>query len=484
MKTHFPHALALLTVALLSSGCPTESPPPTPTSVCPLAEAPPVEGGLLVPAVDDVAFAPREGWPADAPMRQLGTATRGDIQQLEVDARGCIWVLRGEGPDELTARENTLLEIHGLEGQRLRRLAREDNVHPLQFVLHPSGEVTLFEFVNQPGGRDFRLRLRRLAADGRLLTERLFEDAGRPEERVSYATLDGSLTPQPVERDMSVWLSTSFAHIRAVAQGEEVLFLAWTYGVKLYRLDAALRTRWDVQAMPDNDSMVGLVPQELLTLDARGNALVAWTVSDRQAEAYRRHFGRAVPWEDDTFKVLVQRYSAQGVFQQLRTFGHPGTELVSGMALRGDELLLGADLLIAKHDRPNDTLEHELLLLRGRMEDGTQTLARVMDVSREDYLEDFKVDEQGACYFAGITDALQVDTNSVVEYGQGLILRTSADGEEREVLRLPGPRHVRVRRIALAPGGGVVFAGTFDEFITHTPKEEQWQRTMLGFHRF
>jgi hypothetical protein len=139
MKARLPHALALLTLALLSSGCPTENPTPPSTSVCPLAEAPTVEGGLLVPAVDDLAFAPREGWPTDAPMRRLGTA--------------------------------------------------------------PAGDMTL---------------------------------------------------------------------------------------------------------------------------------------------------------------------------------GHPGTELVSGMALHGDELLLGADLLMTKHDRPNDTLEHELLLLRGRVEDGTQTLARVM----------------------------------------------------------------------------------------------------------
>jgi hypothetical protein len=71
-----------------------------------------------------------------------------------------------------------------------------------------------------------------------------------------------------------------------------------------------------------------------------------------------------------------------------------------------------------------------------------------------------------------------------VEYGQGLLLKTSADGEERKVLRLPGPRHVRVRRIALAPDGGVVFAGTFDGSITHTPQDEQRQPTMLGLHRF
>ncbi|XXF76259.1 hypothetical protein P2318_24815 [Myxococcaceae bacterium GXIMD 01537] len=481
-------ALALLTLALVSGGCPAAENPPDDTprpSVCPLAQqTSAAEGSLLVPAVDDVAFAPREGWPTDAPMRQLGTGFMGDISQLEVDARGCIWVLWSEGDDEGAIRENTQLQIHGLEGPRLRTLAREDNVHPRQFVLHPSGEVTLFELVKQPGGRSFRLRLRRLSEDGRLLTERFFEDAGRPEERVLYATQDGSLVTRPVEGDMSVWVNTWGSHIRAVAQGEEVLFLAWTYGVKLYRLDASLRTQWDVQVMPDNDSMVGLVPQELLTLDAQGNALVAWTVRDTQAEAYRRHFSRAVPWEDKTFMVLVQRYSPQGAFQYLQTLGHAGTVLVSGMAVRGDELLLGADVLITKHDRPNDTLESEFLLLRGNLKEGAQTLARVMDVSREDYLEDFKMDARGACYFAGITDALQADSNSVVEYGQGIIMKTSEDGVEREVLRLPGPRHVRVRRIALAPQGGVVFAGTFDGFITHTPKNEQHQRTMLGYHRF
>lgn len=484
MKTRFPHVLALFIVALVAAGCPAEDPPVTtpPSLECPLAQTA-AEGSLLVPARDDVAFAPREGWPANAPVRQLGTSDWGEVTQLEVDSRGCVWVLRRQGTNATAA--TGVLEIHELRGQRLRELALDENAEPVHFVLHPDGAVTLFETVRVSTRGEQRLRLRRLDAEGRLLAERVFEDAGRPEERVRYATRSGSLATEPIDGDMALWVGAWSTHVQGVAQGDALFFLAWTYGVKLYRLDASLQTRWDVQVMPDTDELGRGTPQELLTLDGRGNVLVAWGLNDRQAEAYRRHFGRALPWREDPYEVAVQRYSPEGVLQQTRTFSHAGGgERVMGMAARGDELLLGADVLLTKHDRPNDTREAEFLLLRGPQEDGAQTLARVLDVSREDYLSDFKVDAAGACYFAGSTDALQVDTNSVVEYGKGVILKTGVDDGERRTLTLPGPRNVAVQRIALTPDGGLVFAGIFDGPITHTPQGEWQQKTMLGFHRF
>lgn len=489
-----PHALAplrsalvLLTLALASSGCTPEDPPePTPPQpVCPLNQTA-AEGSLLLPAADDVAFAPREGWPADAPARQVGSASWGAISQLAVDPRGCIWMIRREGPDAISA--TGVLEIHGLGGQKLRALAWEKDVEPVHFVLHSNGDVTLFEVQRVSTRGEQRLRLRRLDARGRLLAERLFEDAGRPEERVRYATWDGSLATEPLEGDMALWSGSWSTHIQAVAQGDGLFFVAWTYGVKLYRLDASLQTLWDVQVMPDSDELGRGSTQEQLTLDERGNVLVAWNLNERQAEAYRRHFDRPLPWRGDVHAIAVQRYSPEGTLQHTQTFGHSGPsggpERVRGIALRGGELLLGADVHAIKHDRPNDTLESELLLFRGGMEDGVQSLDRVLDVSREDALEDFKVDAEGACYLAGITDALQVDTNSLVEDGKGLILRTGVEGGERQVLTLPGPRNVVVQRIALTPDGGVVFAGTFDGPITHTPAGEGHQKTMLGFHRF
>ena len=68
----------------------------------------------------------------------------------------------------------------------------------------------------------------------------------------------------------------------------------------------------------------------------------------------------------------------------------------------------------------------------------------------------------------GRTDYVQVDTNSEVENGKGLLLTLGPDLSRQAVLALPMPRDVQLRALRLLPDGDAVLAGTRDGPLTHT----------------
>ncbi|MCY1079250.1 hypothetical protein [Archangium lansingense] len=438
----------------------------------------------LRPAPDEVPLTQREGWPGAVQVRPVGEAFSGDVLQLEADPKGRIWLLRSEKANGSSSQDAvTTLEVYEADGRRALVLAREEGVLPWRFALHPSGEVTLFEFVKATDARTIRLRLRRLSPEGAVTRERLFEDEGRPEERLYYDLDQREILSISTDTDpRDVWPTPKHARLRAVVLGEEAVFMAMSHGVKLYRLDAELQTRWSSQVMPAN-YWNGLLhsDQEQLAQDEQGNILVAWSMLASQAQAYRLHFGRALHWSGGLRDIVVLRFGQDGQFQLAQTFGREGDEVeLAGLAAHRGEVVLGAMENILKSDRPNDTTEWDLVLMRGRMEDGALSLHRTLDISREDWLHDFRIDAHGHCYFAGTTDFVQADTNSWIEPGKGLLLKTDENGDQLGLLTLTGPRHVEVTHLAFRPDGTIQFGGTSDGPLTHTPLDEWFNETVLG----
>ena len=74
----------------------------------------------------------------------------------------------------------------------------------------------------------------------------------------------------------------------------------------------------------------------------------------------------------------------------------------------------------------------------------------------------------GSVIVGGRTDYVQVDTNSEVENGKGLLLTLGPDLGRKAVLELPMPRDVQVRAMRVLPGGDLIVAGTRDGPLTHT----------------
>ena len=75
---------------------------------------------------------------------------------------------------------------------------------------------------------------------------------------------------------------------------------------------------------------------------------------------------------------------------------------------------------------------------------------------------------------------MQVDTNSEVENGKGLVMALTPDLVPASNVTLAGPRDVQVEAVVALPDGRAVFAGIRNGPLTHTPPEQTSNEGMLG----
>ena len=75
---------------------------------------------------------------------------------------------------------------------------------------------------------------------------------------------------------------------------------------------------------------------------------------------------------------------------------------------------------------------------------------------------------------------MQVDTNSEVENGNGLLMALTPDLQPANKVTLVGPRDVQVEAVLALPDGRAVFAGIRNGPLTHTPPAETHNEGMLG----
>jgi hypothetical protein len=298
------------------------------------------------------------------------------------------------------------------------------------------------------------------------------EDAGRAEERLAYS---GSGAPTPFAGPFRL---TRESHVVALADGEGLYLLAWTYGAKLYRLRADFSQLWSAQIMPVNVGMAFYFePEERLALDEQGRVHVAYQIFEDDVAIYNRHFQRPAVAPIGAYDVLVERFDADGSFSGARIFGTPELDAPCGMTVRSGEVLLGGSSRVKKSTLPNRTLEWDLFVLRGHIEDGPPAVSQTIDLSRDDFAWEMQQTPDGTVQFGGRTDYVQVDTNSEVEDGKGLLLALSAS---KSITTLPGPRDVQVRSFRSLPDGRVAMAGERNGPLTHTDPSMTFNEGFLG----
>jgi len=113
-------------------------------------------------------------------------------------------------------------------------------------------------------------------------------------------------------------------------------------------------------------------------------------------------------------------------------------------------------------------MEWDIAMMRGRVDQASALEYRTIDLSRDDFGWAMAAAPDGRLIVGGRTDYLQVDTNSEVENGKGLLLILGPDLTREAVLQLPMPRDVQMRAVHVLPDGDLAFAGTRDGPLTHT----------------
>ena len=392
-------------------------------------------------------------------------AFRTSVTSVEVDPAGKVWLLRDTWSDPAQLIGVPVLERYAQSGHLERRITFGADAAVSSFVVHPGGELSVFVKRAIDGdGTNYALEILRLSAEGETIGELRFEDTPGPLENLFYD--DTGVHELPVNGPFKLSFN---GHVVGLPDGEGLYLLAeWTYSVKLYRLDAHYGRVWGVQVFPANIGFTFNFSPSLVARDESGRIHVAYQLFEDDAHIYGEHFQRAPLVPIGSYDVLVQRFSPDGVFSGSRLFGGAGVDHASAMTVHGGSVLVAGAVRITRHDLPNRTMEWDLVAMRGSLDDTSAEDYRTFDLARDDFGWDMTEAADGTIYVGGRTDYVQVDTNSEVENGEGLLLSLSAGLSVQTPVTLPGPRDVQVRALRCLPDGRLVIAGMRDGPLTHT----------------
>jgi hypothetical protein len=415
--------------------------------------------------LDAIDLAPSPGWPDSVAARSVPTSFRTTITTVDVDQREKVWLLRDERTEPSQLVGTPVLERYAPTGHLDRRIGFPAHSKVSSFAIHPSGELSVFVMRGDERDQEYDLEIVRLSPDGEAIATTAFEEVPGPRENLYY---DGTGVHElPINGPFRLgWTS----HVVGVADGEGLYVLAeWTYGFKLYRLDAANRRIWGVQVMPANIGMAFQVSPSLIARDGDG-VYVATQIFEDDVHFYGEHFGRAALTPPGSYDALVQGFAAaDGTFVGARLFGGPAVDHPSAMTVHDGVVLIAGAARITKHDAPNRTMEWDIAMMRGHIDGAFTPEYRTIDLVRDDFGWALAEAPGGNLIVAGRTDYVQVDTNSEVENGKGLLLTLGPDLTREAVLELPMPRDVQVQAARILPDGSLLLAGTRDGPLTHTP---------------
>jgi hypothetical protein len=206
----------------------------------------------------------------------------------------------------------------------------------------------------------------------------------------------------------------------------------------------------------------------LLVRDEEGQIHVGSELFQDDAHIFGDHFHRQPLAPIGSYDVLVQRFTPAGAFSAARILGGVAVDHPSGMTVHDGNVLIVGAARVTKHDLPNRTMEWDLVAMRGSIDDASPVDYRTLDLSRDDFGWAMVEAADGTIDVAGRTDYVQVDTNSEIEDGKGLLLTLSADLARQGSIELPGPRDVQLRALRRTRDGRLVFAGMRDGPLTHT----------------
>jgi len=429
---------------------------------CGMTSGKPASPGEL----DVVDLRPSPGWPDSVAARSVPASFRTTITTLDVDQRKKVWLLREEFSEPSQLVGTPVLERYAPTGHLERRISFPAHSKVPSFVIHPSGELSVFVMRGDERGQEYDLEIVRLSPEGQAVAAPAFEEVPGPRENLYYD--ETGVHELPINGPFRLgWTS----HVVGLADGEGLYLMAeWTYGSKLYRLDAADRRVWGVQVMPANIGMVFQFSPSLIERDG-DTVYVATQIFEDDVHFYGEHFGRAALTPLGSYDALVQRFAtADGSFGGARLFGGPAVDHPSAMTVHDGVVLIAGAARITKHDLPNRTMEWDIAMMRGRIDGAAAPEYRTIDLARDDFGWALAEAPGGRLIVGGRTDYVQVDTNSEVENGKGLLLTLGPDLTRQGVLELQMPRDVQVHAARMLPDGSVLLAGTRDGPLTHTER--------------
>lgn len=245
--------------------------------------------------------------------------------------------------------------------------------------------------------------------------------------------------------------------------------MAYTYGVKMYKLDSDFNVDWDVQVMPAYTWLWGtlLTNSSSFTVTDSGDVYVAFELYGSDSDIYEQHFLKSLPNKQPKGSVGISVVNSDGVIERTFAIGEEAySESLTDIKVADDKLWLGASVRHSPNASGSNS-EWDLLLMSADLETGETLSYHLIDHNKEDLAYDFLLQPNGQFAFAGITGFHQADSNSQTSDGNGLILEVNSLGEVINQTEFDLERDTYITGFSM-DGDSFIYDYVFDGPITHT----------------
>lgn len=366
-------------------------------------------------------------------------------------------------------------------------------------LLKKNGSLIIAELIlandDQASTNKYYLQLSSYSPAGELINKKILQDPPNSDE-LYYYSFDDDVVSREIKDDLAdgntpVLFST--AQVQLVEHLDDVYLMAYTYGIKIYKLDQQLDVNLDTQVMPPYLwlNLSALQTDAAMTISEEGEIFVAFEIAgyDIQtysfgAQAYTMHFNRPLDIAPGSRGIAVEVFDLAGEYQRSLQLDHVNyTEQLVGIIHHNQSLWLGANVRREKDHAAGGTTEWDMLLAQVSPGSGDTLAYHFIDHDKEDHAIDFKLMPNDNFIFSGNSGSIQVDTNSRVSYGNSLLLEVSPEGQALRSLVMSKPRDVSLASISVIDTDQIIFSGYFDGPITHTCDSDLslcYQRGVVG----
>jgi len=424
-------------------------------------------------------------WDRQVTYRTFKQADRSEAYKVAYSpATGNVcYLLREAGLEDrsrIPSKWKNTIECRTRDGQVLMTRTHDTSGIFKDVLFKPDGSLILAELVLADTGRvssapEFFLQLGHYSVQGQLLQQKILEDIPSDQELNFYdISTDDEVTVSSVPQLVDNGRPRIFdnAVVKLKWMNDSLYMLAYTYGVKVYRLSNLLENVWDTQVMPAHTWLWASLLQNNAAFDVNdaGEVIVAFEGYTGEAAAYEQHFGRSLSKTNDSKDIFIEVYSRTGDYLRTLLVGNPVySENLIGVTSEDRVLWIGANVRHNKNNpESNSDTEWDILLDAVNLQSGENLAYHLIDFEREDVALDFHRLPNRNFLFSGVSGFDQADTNSQITFGQGTVLETDSDGKITRSIALTSPRNVVVYSSAVIDQDNILFSGVFDGPITHT----------------
>jgi hypothetical protein len=430
-------------------------------------------------------FEARAPFDARARVRRVDCGFRGNVVGMGVEPDGSTWLRRIEskdhGADTFYYPPIKLLTHVGPHGEFLGELTTPDFIQ--DFVVHPSGELTVFGWERTES--QLAIQLRRLRPDGTVIAEGMLRNDVPPEERLTFNGMPDGRVTKIQESDEERGLGVLVVR----PSGEDVYVLAGMDGLRLLRLDSRLQTQWTSVVAPSVILKATTWEQMYamgapftgfgLTVDEAGRAHVAIPFLGVHRRAYEEAMQR-LPEGPEGRGILVSSFEPTGAWLGARTVPTETADEIASLVVGGGAYALGGSTSkpVEQDDKSRET---NLFFASGRFDrPAEEAVTRDFSLDRDETAA--ALVPCGAAHYCltGHTGYVDLETGRTQDNGKGFILKLDAQGAQQDLLLLEGQRDTQVLMAAGGPNGSVVFAFSTNEasnlsrVADHLKNNEVW----------